>query len=47
MKLDQITNDLMPHLVIFLWRSNFKSIPSLEEPWCRHRCCSCLVAETN
>ena len=30
-KLDQITDDLMPDLVIVPWRSNFKSIPSLED----------------
>jgi len=46
-KLDQITKDLMPDLVIVLWRSNFKSIPSLEEHWCRYSCCSCPVADTN
>ena len=40
MKLDQITNDLLPDLVIVLWSSNFKSIPSLEEHRCRHNCCS-------
>ena len=45
LKLDQITNDLMPDLVIVLWRSNFKSIPSLEEHWCMHSCCSCPVAD--
>jgi len=33
--------DLFPDLVIVLWRSNFKSIPSLEEHLCRHSCCSC------
>jgi len=26
--------------------SNFKFIPSLEEHWCRHSCCSCPVADT-
>ena len=46
LKLDQITNDLMPDLVIVLWMINFKSIPSLEEHWCRHSCCSCPVANT-
>jgi len=35
----------MPDLVIVLWRINFKSIPSLEEHWCRHNCCSCPVAD--
>jgi len=34
-------------LVIVLWRINFKSIPSMEENWCRHSCYSCLVAEKN
>jgi len=47
LELDQITNELLPGLVIVLWRINFKSIPSLEELWCRHGCYSCLVAETN
>jgi len=47
LKLDQITNDLMPDLVIVLWRSNFKSIPCLEEHWCMHSCCSCPIADTN
>jgi len=46
LKLDQITNDLMPDLVIVLWRINFKSIPSLEEHRCRHSCYCCLVTET-
>jgi len=46
LKLDQITNDLMPDLVIVLWRRNFKSIPRLEEHWSRHNCCSCPVADT-
>jgi len=47
LKLDQITNDLLPDLVIVLRRINFKSIPSLEEHWCRHSCCSCPIADTN
>jgi len=46
LKLDQITNELLPDLVVVLWRINFKSIPSLEEHWCWHSCYSCLVAET-
>jgi hypothetical protein len=46
LKLDQITNDLLPDMVIVLWRINFKSISSLEEYGCRHSCCFCLVAET-
>jgi len=46
LKLDHITNDLMPNLVIVLWRINFKSITSLEEQRCRHICYSCLVTET-
>ena len=46
LKLDQITNELLPDLVIVLWRINFKSITSLEEQWCRHSCYSWLVAET-
>ena len=47
LKLDQITNDLLPYLVIVLRRINFKSIQSLEEHWCRHSCFSCPVADTN
>jgi len=47
LKLDQITNDLLPNLVVVLRRINFKTIPSLEEHWCRHSCCSCLIADTN
>jgi len=47
LKLDQITNDLLPDLVIVLRRINFKSIPSLEEHWCRHNCFSCPIADTN
>jgi len=31
LKLDQITNDLLLDLVIFLRGNNFKSIPSIEE----------------
>ena len=46
LKLDQITKNLLPDLVI-LQRINFKSIPSLEEHWCRHSCCSCPIADTN
>ena len=34
LKHDQITNDLLPDLVIVLRWINFKSIPSLEEHWC-------------
>jgi len=47
LKLDQITNDLLPDLLIVLRRINFKLIPSLEEHWCRHSCFSCPVADTN
>jgi len=47
LKLDQITNDLLPDLVIVLRRINFKSIQSLEEHWCRRSCCSCPIADTN
>jgi len=47
LKLDQITNDLLPDLVIVLRIINFKSIPSLEEHWCRHNCCSCPIADTD
>jgi len=47
LKLDQITNDLLPDLVVVLRRINFKSIPNLEEHWCRHSCCSCPIADTN
>ena len=47
LKLDQITNDLLPDMVIVLWRINFKSIPRLEEHWCGHSFFSCPVADTN
>jgi len=47
LKLDQITNDFLHDLIIVLRRINFKSIPSLEEHWCRHICCSCPIADTN
>jgi len=47
LKLDQITNDLLPDLIIVPRRINFKSIPSLEEHWCKHSCFSCPVADTN
>jgi len=47
LKLDQITNDLLPDLVIVLRRINFKSIPSLEKHWCRNNCCSCSIVDTN
>ena len=47
LKLDQITNDLMPDLVIVLWRINFKFIPSLEEHRCRHNCFSCTSRHKN
>jgi len=40
------TNDLLPDMVIVLWRINFKCIPSWKEHYCRHRCYSCLDAET-
>ena len=46
LKLDQITNDLLPDLVIIIRRINFKSISSLDEHWCRHSCCSCPIADT-
>jgi len=47
LKLDQITHDLLPDLVIVLRRINFKTIPSLKKHWCRHNCCSCPIADTN
>jgi len=47
LKLDQISNDLLHDLDIFLRGINFKSIPSLEEHWWRHNCCSCPIADTN
>jgi len=46
LKLRSITNDLLPDMVIVLWRINFKYIPSLKEHCYRHSCYSCLVAET-
>ena len=46
LKLDQITNDFLPHLVFVLRRINFKSILSLEEHWCMHSCCTCPIADT-
>jgi hypothetical protein len=47
LKLDQITNDLLPDLVIVQWMINFKSIPSMEEHLCWHNCCSCTIADKN
>jgi len=41
----KITNDLLPYMVIVVWRINFKSIPSMKEHRCRHSYFSCLVAE--
>jgi len=42
----KITNDLLPDMVIVLWRINFISISTMKEHRCRHSCYSCLVAET-
>jgi len=47
LKLDQITNDLLPDLVIVLWRMNVKSIACMEEHRCRHSCCSCTSRHKN
>jgi len=47
LKLWSITNDLLPGLVIVLWRIIFKTIPSMKEHRCRHSCYSCLVAGKN
>ena len=41
-----ITNDLLPDMVIVLWRINFKCIPCMKEHFCRQSCYPCLVAET-
>jgi len=40
-----ITNDLLPNIVIVLWRINFKSIPCMREHFCRQSCYPCLVAK--
>ena len=40
-----ITNDLLPDMVIVLRRINFKSIPCMEEHFCRQSCYPCLVAK--
>jgi len=40
-----ITNDLLPDMVIVLWRINFKSIPCMREHLCRQSCYPCLVAK--
>ena len=40
-----ITNDLLPDMVIVLWRINFKSIPCMKEHFCRQSCYPCLVAK--
>jgi len=40
-----ITNDLLPDMVIVLWRINFKSIPCMREHFCRQSCYPCLVAK--
>ena len=40
-----ITNDLLPDMVIVLWRINFKSIPCMREHFCRQSCYPYLVAK--
>ena len=40
-----ITNDLLPDMVIVLWRINLKSIPCMKEHFCRQSCYPCLVAK--
>jgi len=40
-----ITNDLLPDMVIVLWRINFKTIPFMKEHFCRQSCYPCLVAK--
>jgi len=42
----KITNDLLPNMIIIVWRINFKFFPSLEEHWCRHSYFSCPVVGT-
>lgn len=50
LKLWSITNDLLPDMVVVLWRINFKSIPIVKEHRCRQSCIqelfSCLIART-
>jgi len=46
LKLDQITNYLLPDLIIVVWRNNFKSIPGIEEYQRSHSCSSCTIADT-
>ena len=40
-----ITNDLLPDMVIVLWKINFKSIPCMKEHFCRQSCYPYLVAK--
>ena len=40
-----ITNDLLPDMVIVLWRINFKSIPCMREHFCRQSCYPCPFAK--
>ena len=40
-----ITNDLLPDMVIVLWRINLKPIPCMREHFCRQSCYPCLIAK--
>jgi len=40
-----ITNDLLPDMVIVLWRINFKSIPCMREHFYKQSCYPCLVVK--
>jgi len=41
LKLWSITNDLLPDMVIVLWRINFKCIPCMKKHCCRQSCYPC------